>query len=487
LVSSLFANDSKTSEELKAGTVCVNHGFIHTPHGPYKSSGDSGYGLDVSRRAIFEYLKTKNIMPKLYQYHFFKVHCDRAPVTCASSSTNWHNAIVKRVKCCQDSAKMLANTVAIGQRLQEQVLGPMKETFVGKEEIIDLLGLCLAGGENLFILGPPGTAKSALVHELGKNLAGNTFEYLLTRFTEPSELFGPFDIRKLRDGVLQTNTEGMLPEASLVFLDELLNANSAILNSLLTVLNERVLRRGRETYQLPILTVIGASNHLPQEEALQALLDRFLLRVHSDNVSEKQLGELLAAGWALEHQNQAEEPVLSVDEIAQLQRSLPKVSLNDVRPAYLKLVTRIRNAGLKLSDRRAVKLQRLIAASTLLCGREKAQVSDFWVMKHIWDLEEQQESLIAVVEESIAESNFDSQHETEDHPRSREQEPPNPELLAADLEKLASEWQEAPEAKQAILRDRLNLVASRCEWVTNDEQRQALKAQVVALWEQTPA
>src|SRR5262245_62144774 len=135
--------------------------------------------------------------------------------------------------------------VEITTRLATEILEPMKRAFVGKDEIIDLLAISLVGGENLFILGPPGTAKTALVHQLAARLQGKTFDYLLTRFTEPNELFGPFDIRKLRDGELQTNTEGMLPEASLVFLDELLNANSAILNSLLVALNERLFRRGK--------------------------------------------------------------------------------------------------------------------------------------------------------------------------------------------------------------------------------------------------
>src|SRR5690349_15105880 len=147
----------------------------------------------------------------------------------------------------------------------------LKSSFVGKDDIIDLLCLCLVGRENLFLLGPPGTAKSALVRALAQRLQGRTFEYLLTRFTEPNELFGPFDIRRLREGELVTNTEGMLPEAALVFLDELLNANSAILNSLLMVLNERVFRRGRETRALPTLTVVGASNRLPDDDALGAL------------------------------------------------------------------------------------------------------------------------------------------------------------------------------------------------------------------------
>src|SRR5438034_8067135 len=126
----------------------------------------------------------------------------------------------RRVSDGKDNEK----TLALGRRLVTEVLEPMKRAFVGKDQIIDLMGVCLIAGENLFLLGPPGTAKSLLVHELGLRLNGRTFEYLLTRFTEPNELFDPFDIRKLRDGELVTNTEGMLPEASLVFLDELLNA-----------------------------------------------------------------------------------------------------------------------------------------------------------------------------------------------------------------------------------------------------------------------
>src|SRR6185295_10036296 len=176
------------------------------------------------------------------------------------------------------------NATEITARLVAEALAPMKQSFVGKDEIIDLMGICLIGGENLFILGPPGTAKSALVHQLAARLEGRTFDYLLTRFTEPNELFGPFDIRKLREGELQTNTEGMLPEASLVFLDELLNANSAILNSLLVALNERLFRRGRESRPLSALAFVSASNHLPEDDALKALFDRFLLRVHCDNV-----------------------------------------------------------------------------------------------------------------------------------------------------------------------------------------------------------
>ncbi|MBN2710979.1 MAG: AAA family ATPase, partial [Planctomycetes bacterium] len=286
---------------------------------------------------------------------------------------------------------------SLGKALAEQVLNPLKRSFVGKDEIIDLLGVCLVGGENLFLLGPPGTAKSALVHQLAKRIDGKTFDYLLTRFTEPNEIFGPFDIRRLRDGELVTNTEGMLPECSLVFLDELLNANSAILNSLLMALNEKIFRRGKETIALPVLSFIGASNHLPEEDALQALFDRFLLRVYCGNVPNEMLTDVLEAGWKLDARKGETITGLHVDDIKLLQSNLHKVDLQTSREPYVNLINQLRSAGMDISDRRAVKLQRVIAASAILCGRAVAMPSDFWVLRYIWDREEQREMLADLV------------------------------------------------------------------------------------------
>lgn len=366
-------------------------------------------------------------------------------------------------------------------RLREGVLEPMKQWFTGKDEIIDLLGLCLAGGENLFILGPPGTAKSALARELGLRIHGRTFEYLLTRFTEPNELFGPFDIRKLREGVLETNTAGMLPEASIVFLDELLNANSAILNSILTVLNERVLRRGREVLELPLLTVVGASNHLPEDEALQALFDRFLLRVHCDNVPDDRMAEVLAAGWRLAANENAERPSpVTAEEIRALQRALPEVDLQPATPAFVAMITRLRTAGISISDRRAVKLQRLIAASAMLCGRDRASVSDLWVLRHIWDTEEQQELLRSVVDDVIEEP---AQH-PDSHPRAGQRGLPDPEMLAGEIDAVTASLarEDTGASQRAMARDRLALLATRIHWIQNAGQRAFLNAKLDAAW-----
>lgn len=371
----------------------------------------------------------------------------------------------------------------LGRRLNQDVLAPMKECFVGKDEIVDLLGICLVGGENLFILGPPGTAKSALVQELAARLEGQMFDYLLTRFTEPNELFGPFDIRRLREGDLVTNTEGMLPRADFVFLDELLNANSAILNSLLMVLNERVFRRGRETFDLPTLMVVGASNSLPQDDALGALFDRFLLRVKCDNVPTERLSDVLRAGWNRESTVRERRAGMHVDQVRALQRQLHQVNFDDVRTAYVDLVRRLRLAGIKVSDRRAVKLQRTIAASALLCDRRNAQVSDLWVLRHIWDTEEQQEVISALVANTIKTAGAVDQ--TGSHPRASDQDAPNPELLAQELRRLAARFDDSSlsESERAQNRDELGLLASRCEWVTNAQQREYLQHEIHALWQ----
>lgn len=372
----------------------------------------------------------------------------------------------------------LSAVFPLAHKLKSELLEDLKRTFVGKNDVIDLLGIGLVARENVFLHGPPGTAKSALVHELCRRLDGETFDYLLTRFTEPNELFGPFDIRRLREGELVTNTAGMLPEAAIVFLDELLNANSAILNSLLMVLNERIFRRGSETRAVPALMIVGASNHLPEEEALQALFDRFLLRVRCDNIDDAGLMDVLVAGWKLEA-DRAPRTLLTVDEVRRLQAALPAIDLTPVLPAYLNLIGQLRQAGITVSDRRAVKLQRAIAASALICERAVAKISDLWVLRHLWDTTEQIETLVAIVQETIGKDSA----EGVDHPRSRAPETPHADGLARDLDELAKRIAEEPlEAMRDHHRDLLTQFSARVEWVPNATQRDALREQVEALW-----
>ncbi len=385
------------------------------------------------------------------------------------------------------SSEEMAEVLRLGRKLTDTVLEPMKRSFVGKDEIIDLLGICLVARENLFILGPPGTAKSALVQQLARRIEGKIFDYLLTRFSEPNEIFGPFDIRRLRDGELITNTEGMLPEATFVFLDELLNANSAILNSLLLVLNERIFRRGRETRHLPTLIVVGASNHLPQDDALGALFDRFLLRVRSDNVHQEQLSSVLSAGWQLDMQQEENAAEVSVDDVRQLSALLRSVDLSQVQATYVDLVHRLRHVGVAISDRRAVKLQRILAASALLCGRLVVNRTDLWVLRHIWDTEEQQDVLAAVIDDVLQEAT--DEEKATSHPRSHSNNAPDPERLAEELERIETriEQEKLPTTDQAYVQDQLGLLAARCQWVSDVQQREFLEAKVNRLLDQLGA
>lgn len=361
------------------------------------------------------------------------------------------------------------------------VLNYVKNAFIGKDEIVDLLGVSLIAKENAFLLGPPGTAKSAIVRMLSACIAdGKNFEYLLTRFTEPNEIFGPFDIRKLKDGELMTNTEGMMPEASMVFLDEIFNANSAILNSLLMALNERIFRRGKETKKLPALMFIGASNMLPEDESLNALLDRFLIRAKCDYVDPDKLQDVLLAGWSLENDLEKIQPTITSQEIRDLQLQARKIDLSPIRPDYIAIVHSLRNTGIKVSDRRAVKLQNLIAASALICGRTTAIKTDLWVLKYIWDSEEQIEILEGIINNII-----DKEVEEKSHPQALLNKAPNPEEVLKEVKYLADKWenQTLTFEEQNVVKDKLRYVQNRCAWIKNREQKQFIETEIDNLWQ----
>lgn len=360
-----------------------------------------------------------------------------------------------------------------------KVLDYLKKSFVGKDNIIDLLGICLIANENAFLLGPPGTAKSAIVRMLSSCIRdGKNFEYLLTRFTEPSEIFGPFDIRKLKEGELHTNTEGMLPEASMVFLDEIFNANSAILNSLLMALNEKVFKRGKQIIQLPALSFIGASNLLPEEETLEALLDRFLIRVKCDNVDPELLEQVLLAGRNLGKRDD-EKPTISPQVIREMQQQAKSIDLSKIQSDYISLVHSMRNAGVKVSDRRAVKFQNLIAASALISGKKSASISDLWVLKYTWDTEEQIEILAGMINTLVEKEKGENIH-----PQARVKQNPNAEELLDELDHLDSKWKSESISfeERNMLKDKLRYVQSRTKWVDHAEHKKILQDKIDRLW-----
>src|SRR5580658_6645668 len=171
--------------------------------------------------------------------------------------------------------------------------------FVAKQELIDLMLVAAVAQEPLLLVGPPGTAKSDLVLKF-KDALGLTdddyFEYMLTRFTEPSEIIGPIDINLLREGRYIRREQGKLPTARVAFLDEIFKSNSAILNILLTIINEKKFYQDGMPETVPLRILFAATNEIPEQGELAALKDRFVLKVQSRSVQEEHFTELIDTG-----------------------------------------------------------------------------------------------------------------------------------------------------------------------------------------------
>ena len=248
--------------------------------------------------------------------------------------------------------------------------------LVGREPLAELIVLAAVAQEHLLVIGPPGTGKSAVVRRVAQTLGGRYFEYLLGRFTEPSEIFGTVDLKKLREGTVETDVTGMLPEADVAFLDEVFLGSTAILNTLLGVLNERRFRRGHTQLDCPLRVCVGAANGLPDDEALAAFADRFLLHAFVEPVPDAQLEALLQGGWRSDFAHVADEGAMVHLDL--LCRHLHDVDMAAARPALADAIRQLRAAGIRLSDRRIVKAQRLVAAAAVLAGRLEATSADLW-------------------------------------------------------------------------------------------------------------
>ena len=262
------------------------------------------------------------------------------------------------------------------------------KNLIERETLVELVALAAVAGEHVLIIGAPGTAKSEAVRRIAKATGGEYFEYLLGRFTEPSEIFGPVDLRKLKEGIVETETSGMLPEAEIAFLDEIFLGSTAILNTLLGILNERIFRRGHTRMKVPLRVCVGASNQLPSDESLAAFADRFLVRLFVEPIPDPLLENLLEGGWDLAKKDFSHAAnIADVDTLAQMVSS---VDLSAIRPQIAQAVRIMRGAGINISDRRAVKMQRLIASAAILDGRLNAEIKDLWTLIYAVPTHEQQ-------------------------------------------------------------------------------------------------
>ncbi|QXJ20207.1 AAA family ATPase [Actinomadura graeca] len=278
-------------------------------------------------------------------------------------------------------------------------LRAVKELFVDRDEVVDLLALGALCGEHVLVVGPPGTAKSRLLTRFCRLLDTEPFSYLLTRFTEPAEIFGSIDVKEFQDNsVYKVNTAGMLPEARIAHLDEVFRGSSAILNTLLTLINERTFHTGQTSLRCPLITLVGSANDIPDDPELAAFSDRFLLRCTVDHVGDDAIEDLLELGWQDEQDriraagqtgdggddHDRDLVPLTAPELATLQQAVAKVDLTPVRGPYAKILQALRSEGVTFSDRRAVKAQKVFAASALLRGGRTAEEGDLARLVHLW-------------------------------------------------------------------------------------------------------
>ena len=279
----------------------------------------------------------------------------------------------------------------------EEIKKALNAKFFERKEEVEGILVALLSRQHMLMIGPAGTAKSALSVELAKIVQGTDyFQWLLTRFSTPEEVFGPLSLKDLEQGVYKRNTATKMPEANLVFLDEIFKANSAILNSLLTLINERLFYNNGTPVKVPLMSVIGASNEYPEEgEGLEALFDRFLLRFELDYIADEMNFVSMMKGTG---QNQVM-PSMTMDELVQLQFFTDMVTIPDeVYETLSKIRNELRDEGIRPSDRRFKQSLSVLQAKALINQRQIVKVDDIVILENaLWETVDQKDKVSLIV------------------------------------------------------------------------------------------
>ncbi len=259
------------------------------------------------------------------------------------------------------------------------LLETLETGLVERRLAVHLTLLVALAGEHTLLIGPPGTAKSELARRLHFAFKdARYFERLLTRFSVPEELFGPLSIAALEQDRYERQTAGFLPQATIAFIDEVFKANSAILNALLTLLNEREFDNGAGRERCPLISAIGATNEVPADEVGEAFFDRFLLRLPIGPVSDAGFRRLLDLDTG--------QPLPPVDAIGDAERQAIAAAARgvalpeEVAALLAELRLRLAGAGTYVSDRRWVKIVWLLKVAAASEGRERVVLWDLWLL-----------------------------------------------------------------------------------------------------------
>ena len=295
----------------------------------------------------------------------------------------------------------------------ESVVSCVAEGLYERKEIVAQTLLALLAGESVFLYGPPGTAKSLIARRVSKVFATEEgdiryFEYLMNRFSTPDEVFGPVSIAELKKDRYVRKTEGYLPEAHIAFLDEIWKAGPAILNSLLTIVNERKFRNDGKVQNAPLIGLVAASNEIPDAgQGLEALYDRFIMRLRVDPMSERENFEnFLKAESVGEAISLKRNSRFAKAELAELGGCVEKASLSkEVLDVIHAVRVQLADAKIYVSDRRWKKGVKILKTAAVLCGRGEVLPVDAMLLSSIlWSKPEEVEKVGEFVRRAVADN-----------------------------------------------------------------------------------
>jgi MoxR-like ATPase len=272
----------------------------------------------------------------------------------------------------------------------------LSDAYLEREETAEGILLSLLVRQHCLFIGPPGTAKSAMIDYAAQQIQGaRYFRWLLTKFSTPEEVFGPVSLQALKNDSYRRKTADKLPEAHIAFLDEAFKANSAILNSLLSLMNERLFFNDGEPMRVPLITIFAASNELPagdEEATLQALSDRFLLRYEVNYISSNRNKIAL-----LLNDQPEPEPIMSMDDLDALHAAAKRIRFTEeAAETLVAIVDSLRREGIEVSDRRMKQSVLLLQAKALLTGANAVEPErDFAILQHAFWATPDQQSAVA--------------------------------------------------------------------------------------------
>ena len=280
----------------------------------------------------------------------------------------------------------------------------LNDAFLERTEIIDGVIASIITEQNCFLFGAPGTGKSELVRQIANGFNGcKFFGYLLSPTTDPSELYGPVAVSKLLEDEYTRDIKGYLPDSNIAFLDELFRGSSAVLNSLLQVLNERTFNNGKELVQTKIKSVVAATNSFPSEESLQAFCDRFLFRPTIEGL-KKPTSKRKLYDWALSGNRPSVKSDLTIESLQILKQEADEVKVSDeFIDIFTECMDMLESRGMVISDRRRVQILKFLRGWAIVQGDDTLHPDYLHQTLHhiVYQSEEDLETIKEVVDQVV--------------------------------------------------------------------------------------